>query len=238
MSVDKPRFANGECGENAAPYVLGALTEGEHEAFARHLASCAVCREEVDSLQMVAASLPATAPQVAAPPELKQRVMSEVYDSARRARENDAQTTRERSRRARPRWRPVLVTLGAGLVAILALAIVLATGGGGGAGEPRLIRAHVTAPGASASVLVSDGRAQLALARMPQVRPGRVYEVWVRRAGAPAPTDALFTVAANGDATVAVPGSIAGVKELLVTSEPLGGSRVPTTSPVIVAKIT
>jgi hypothetical protein len=48
---------------------------------------------------------------------------------------------------------------------------------------------------------------------------------------------ALFTVTTRGDATVGVPGSIAGVKLIMVTSEPLGGSRVPTTSPVIVAHV-
>ena len=43
---------------------------------------------------------------------------------------------------------------------------------------------------------------------MPQAAPGRVYEVWVKRAGLPQPTDALFTVSSAGDASVGVPGSI------------------------------
>ena len=72
---------------------------------------------------------------------------------------------------------------------------------------------------------------------MPQAGAGRVYEVWTKRAGAPAPTDALFTVTGGGKATVAVPGGVSGVKEILVTSEPLGGSRVPTRTPVIVARV-
>ena len=45
---------------------------------------------------------------------------------------------------------------------------------------------------------------------MPQTAPRRVYEVWVKRSGAPQPTDALFTVTAAGDATVGVPGSVRG----------------------------
>ena len=85
---------------------------------------------------------------------------------------------------------------------------------------------------------LSGGHAQLTLAHMPQSGPGRVYEVWIERTGAPAPTDTLFTVTSSGSATVGVPGSVAGVKEVLVTSEPLGGSRVPTTAPVVVAKLT
>ena len=72
---------------------------------------------------------------------------------------------------------------------------------------------------------------------MPQAAPQRVYEVWVKRAGPPRATDALFTVSRAGDATVAVPGGVAGVRTVLVTSEPRGGSSAPTSSPVIVANL-
>src|ERR1700733_10063494 len=97
--------------------------------------------------------------------------------------------------------------------------------------------AEATPRGADASLHVSDGRAQLDVSGMPQTPPQRVYEVWVKRSGAPQPTDALFTVTAHGDATVGVPGSVRGVKVIMVTSEPLGGSKAPTTSPVIIARL-
>jgi hypothetical protein len=114
--------------------------------------------------------------------------------------------------------------------------VVLAPVGGGGT---RVIRAEVLVPRASASLRVSDGHAQLSIAGMPQSAPGRVYQVWTKRSpsGRPVPTDALFTVAADGAASVGVPGSVAGDSEVLVTSEPLGGSRVPTRQPVIVARV-
>jgi hypothetical protein len=66
---------------------------------------------------------------------------------------------------------------------------------------------------------------------------GRVYEVWLKGAGAPQPADALFTVSASGDATVGVPGVVPGIREVMVTAEPLGGSRTPTGRPVIVAHL-
>jgi anti-sigma-K factor RskA len=72
---------------------------------------------------------------------------------------------------------------------------------------------------------------------MPATTPGRVYELWIKRSGAPAPTDALFTVSRAGTASVGVPGSVAGVRVLMVTSEPLGGSPAPTREPVVVAAI-
>jgi anti-sigma-K factor RskA len=236
MSAYDHRGGDGECGGNAAPYVLGALTKAEHEAFALHLVSCAVCREEVAALESVAASLPAAAPQIDAPPELKKRVMSAVYEDAERdqaSHVDDARTSVARRRRA---WWPAFAPLAIASACIVALVVVLATSSGTG-GESKLIRARVSAPGASASVLVSGAHAQLTIANMPQSPPGRVYQVWIERSRTPAPTNALFTVSSRGSATVGVPGSITGVKELLVTSEPLGGSRVPTRAPVITAKL-
>jgi hypothetical protein len=118
------------------------------------------------------------------------------------------------------------------------LAVVLAgSGGGSGAARARLVHAQVLAPTGTATIHLSEGHAQLDVADMPQTTPNRVYEVWLKRNGAPQPTDALFTVSSSGDATVGVPGSVNGVSEILVTSEPRGGSRVPTRSPVIVARL-
>lgn len=226
MSVDEPRIDADGCGGNAAPYVLGALTDDEHEAFRRHMQSCAVCREEVAALALVAAALPASAPQVSAPPELKRRVMSSVREDARRRRSVES----SRVGLAWPRWRPALAA--GALAAVIALAVIAIVSGGNGGGT-RVIRAQVHAPNARASLRVSGGHAELSIAGMPQSAPGRVYEVWIKRGGAPLPTDALFTVAADGAATVGVPGGVSGVREVLVTSEPRGGSRAPT-SPVLI----
>jgi anti-sigma-K factor RskA len=249
MSIDQRDFDPELCGDSAAPYVLGALTEPEHEAFRRHLDSCAVCREEVAALQVVASALPAAAPQLSAPPELKRRLMASVHgdlarDSAatrqpglRPARARSAAASaRARPALAWPRWRPLLAPAGAlAAVAVAVVAIVvLSSGGGGGA---RLIRAEVTVPRASASLHVSAGHAQLDVSGMPQTPAARVYEVWVKRSGAPQPTDALFTVTTAGNATVDVPGGLQGVEVIMVTSEPRGGSKVPTSAPVIVAHL-
>jgi hypothetical protein len=95
----------------------------------------------------------------------------------------------------------------------------------------------VLAPGASGFVRVSGGHAELTLSGMPQTTPGRVYELWVKTTGAPKPTDALFTVTSAGRATVGVPGGVAGVRDVLVTSEPAGGSLAPTRQPIVVAAL-
>jgi anti-sigma-K factor RskA len=240
MSVDEPRIGPEPCGANAAPYVLGALTEAEHENFRRHLESCAVCREEVAALQVAADALPAAAPQVPAPRQLRDRVMSDVREDARRRQAGTSAATStqvragSRAARSRLRWRPNLAVavLAAVVVALAVIAIVP-----GGEPGTRTIRAQVRVSGARASLSVSGESGQLRIAGMPQAGPGRVYEVWRQGSGAPQPTDALFTVSSAGDATVGVPGGVARVRQVLVTSEPLGGSRVPTRTPLIIAHL-
>jgi Anti-sigma-K factor rskA/Putative zinc-finger len=254
VSVEDHDIGPPLCGDNAAPYVLGALGEQEHEAFARHLDSCAVCREEVAALQVVASALPAAAPQLSAPRELKRRVMASVREDLG---QGQLRSSSEAAESAHPPWRrpintsrrpfgtsrrplassrrrPVLVS--AALAAVVVVLAVIALAPGGGGGGTRVIRAQAPA-GADVWLRVSDGHAQLDISGMPRTPPQRVYEVWVKRSGAPQPTDALFTVTAEGDATVAVPGSVAGVKVVMVTAEPLGGTKVPTSSPVIVANV-
>ena len=239
MSAEDPRIAPEGCGGNAAPYALGALTEEEHRAFVVHMQSCAVCREEVASLQVVTDALPASAPQVSAPRELKRRVMSSVHEDAQRRRAADSRSRGgERSAaRSRLSWRPAFAASALAAAVVIALAVIAFTSSGTSGGGTRVIRAEVIPARASALLKVSGGHAELKVADMPQTARGRVYEVWVKRSGGPLPTDALFTVARNGAATVAVPGGVRGVKEVMVTSEPQGGSSAPTTLPLIIAHV-
>jgi anti-sigma-K factor RskA len=219
------------CEENAGPYVLGALTEEEHERFVRHLTSCAVCREEVAALQLVADALPAVAPPRSATPALKRQVMATIRAEAV---ESGAPTSARSRSPLRRRPALGLAVAVAAVIAIVAIAIV---SGGSNGPSNRVIKAQVLAPHASVLLRLSGGHAELDLANMPQTEPNRVYEVWVKRTGAPQPTDALFTVTSKGAATVGVPGSVSGVKQILVTSEPVGGSQAPTRTPVIVANL-
>jgi anti-sigma-K factor RskA len=227
----------GGCDENAAPYVLGALDQEEYEAFESHLATCTVCREEVAALQLVADALPVVAPQLSAPSELKSRIMATVQSEAgwQRSLEPQAQrhVSQRRSRLGARAWRPAAAVA----AVVAALAIVAVSLQSRGHVATRTIRAQVSAPHASASLRVGGGHAELNVVGLPQTPSDRVYEVWIKRGGAPAPTNALFTVTAAGRATVSVPGDVTGVKQVMVTSEPLGGSRVPTRAPVIIATI-
>jgi anti-sigma-K factor RskA len=219
------------CGGNAAPYVLGALTEQEHEDFRTHLETCAICREEVAALQVVAANLPAAAPQVSAPPELKRRVMASVKEDAR-VRIGETAPARP-SRRTGFGWRPAFAAVAVAAAIALAVILLVPSGGSG----TRVVSAQVTPPQASASLRVSGDHAELDVVGMPQLPPGHVYEVWVQRAGALHPTNALFGVTHSGSASVNVPGGAADAQAVLVTAEPQGGSAVPTSMPVITARL-
>jgi hypothetical protein len=88
--------------------------------------------------------------------------------------------------------------------------------------------------GAHASLHRVGTRADLQVSGMPQPPIGEVYEVWLDRLGAqPQATDSLFTVTSSGSASVDVPGGLHGVADVMVTTEPLGGSMSPTSLAVL-----
>jgi len=220
---------------DAAAYVLGALEDPE--SYREHLATCAACREEVAELERVVDLLPATVPRAAASGELRARIMASVRSEAellRAAGERaDQPPTRTRGIFARPLWLPAGATaLAAGLAAALILAL------GGGSSSPVRVRAAVLSPseGGAHAVLIERGRrGELVVRGMRQAPAGDVFQVWLKRGASaqPQPTDALFGVTHGGDASVAVPGDLRGVTEILVTHEPVGGSRHPTSAPLL-----
>lgn len=224
MSADRdPR-----CGEDVAPYALGALPDAEARDFERHLRECSLCQTDLETLRPAVDALPLSVEAVEPPAELRRRIM-DVVDAdvkARRAAERASQTT----------WfslRP--------MTALAAACVVLAAGVGVGTAltgdEIRTVPGQVELAGASAAVEVEDNSGKLVVEGMPQAPVGRVYQVWLRRGdGAPQPTDALFEVR-DGKAQVAVPGDMSEVDEVLVTHEPHGGSSRPSQAPAIAVSL-
>jgi anti-sigma-K factor RskA len=233
--------------DSAGAYLLGALPDDEVAAFEAHLAACETCRAEVDALQVAVDALPMTAPQIAPPAALKDRIMVEVRREAALLAAAGPEADRPPAAAPEPRRRRrFTLTLPAPLAAALAagaLAVGVAVGGAvfGGGGGTRTVTAsvdHARAPRASAQLQIHDGHAVLVVQGMPAPRGGRVYEVWLQRSsGAVVPTNALFTPRTDGAATTSVAQSLAGVEQVLVSSEPPGGSLQPTTKPVIAARV-
>ena len=72
---------------------------------------------------------------------------------------------------------------------------------------------------------------------MPQRPADRVYEVWVERARRGRPDRCAVHGLKRGSASVDVPGDLRDAQAVMVTAEPLGGSRKPTSAPVILARL-
>jgi anti-sigma-K factor RskA len=223
--------------DDAGPWVLGALAEGDAMRFALHLETCTHCRVEVAELQVVADVLPMAAPQVVPPPELKSRIMSVVNAEAELLRAAGPEADRVPEPRGRGRERGGLagwlgrirpVPAAALATAVLAIGIVvgvLATGGDTGT-----TTFPGTSPkGAQVALRVADDRGRLDFQKMPAPPAGRVYQVWlVSGKDKPRPTHALFSVSKDGTASVEIPESLKGTDQVLVSDEPPNGSDHPT----------
>jgi hypothetical protein len=95
------------------------------------------------------------------------------------------------------------------------------------------------APGVAhaTGVLERDGDSGiLRVQGMPSLASDQVYEVWVRRDGRLAPSS-LFVPRSNHTADAAVPGKLNGANAVLVTKEPSGGSRRPSSPPLLSVKL-
>ena len=179
-------------------------------------------------------ALPMAAVQQPVPRGLKRRVMREVK----------RQPKPSRVRQPRMGWRLSTVRLtprtalaGFGVLAVVAAAGITALEvPGSGAG--RLITAQVSGISGSAQLKLVDNHGELVVRHLTRPGAGKVYEVWVKTAtGAAVPASVLFGVSADGDADVSLPRSLSGISTVMVTPEPLGGTPVPTHTPVITAQL-
>jgi len=238
-------------------YALGACTPDEQDGLREHMHHCPTCTADLLELGAAREALLTSVPRAAAPPELKSRVMQQVRAdaelfSAAKARESGqppaARADARPERRERRSWwrMPVPLAVAGACAVVLAVGGVLGGtlvgGEDGGSSSTRTVSAQVDsaqAPGASGRLVVSEsGGSQLVVTGMPAPGRGRVYEVWLLSgAGAPRPAGALFSVDHRGQGSAAVPGSLKGVDQVLVTSEPAGGSQQPTRTPVLAAQV-
>lgn len=234
MTPGDPSARPPDCGNDAAPYVLGALEPAEALAFARHMQSCTVCRDEVAALAPALDALPASVPRHEASPALRRRVMQAVRSEPKAARATAPPP--QRSRRgwtlgaARVLPRPAVA---AALAIAIAFVVVVVRDTGSGVSATRVIQATV----GHAQLRVAGGHCELTVDHLPPAPPDRVYELWLQRGSRTPVPSTLFAVTSRGTAVLGVPGGLSGVTRVLVTVEPSGGSRVPTTPAVIVTRV-
>ena len=228
--------------DDAASYVLRAMPDGEWESYRDHVARCDVCAAKIAELGFVSDALLNGVPQLTAPPEIRNRVMSVVRAESELLRAAGPQADRPPAERESRRLRLLRLRP---WPAIAVASALLALGVGGGAllvggtdPQARTIACAKAPGGASCRLRVAGDSATLVVGGMEAPPAGRIYQVWLARRGAttPEPTEALFSVR-EGRATVDVPGDLRNVRQVLVTHEPLGGSAVPTRLPLIAARL-
>jgi hypothetical protein len=230
--------------EEVAAYAIGGLDPDRVEELEGHLAGCKRCQEELRWLSPAVRALPEAVERHAPPPELKQRLMAEVRVDA--AAEGERARAEERREGAKARggfgewlrglrvggltWKPL-----AGLaLAILVIAggVGYAVGSGGGSGGAHTTEVPVAANGIGAKVVTEDDRGELHLTGVDPLPRGRVLEAWVERDGIVEPVPALFAPDQAGRASTTIE-SMKGVTAVMVTREPAGGSKKPTTKPFV-----
>lgn len=220
--------------DDLAAHALGGLDEREEAALRRHLEECEDCRARLRWLRPAIDLLPRTVEQLEAPPGLGQRLMATVRAEA------PPMIRREASRPTRGRpweglWRPA--------IAVGAAALIVAGAIGGyllrQPDEPSRVTAARPLAGAgsvAATLERRDDSAILTMSELPPLRPGEVYEVWIQRGDEMEPSS-LFVPDRDRSAAAAVPGPLEGADAVLVTREPRGGSRRPTSRPLLRAQL-
>ncbi len=231
-------------------YVLDALDELERRQFERHLVECPDCAREVEELRATAAVL-GTAVAEPPPDHLRRHVLEQV---ARTRQEPPGMTSRATARRT-VRW-GLRLTAAAAVLAVLAAiglgAAALHTQHQLTAVQDELVQlqnsnapiarvlsapdtraANATAAGGgNAIMLVSHqlNEAVLVVSNMPSPPADHVYQVWLM---GPNPPHSAGLLSAG---TVVPPlafSGLPGAQQIGVTVEPAGGSKQPTTNPIM-----
>jgi anti-sigma-K factor RskA len=220
-------------------YLLGALQPEEAERYREHIQGCESCRRELDELQPAISALRTGTP-ARADEALRGRIMAQVRSEAALLNAAGAkadQVATSVTKRRAPRLASLAAT--AAIAAAVTVGAVLIASGS--SPSPRVTQALVaaSAPNGRAELRQTGTHAELVISNLPQPPTGKIYQVWLARADeAPKPTNALFSVNTAGSASVDVPGDLEHVQRLMVTAEPAGGSRHPTSPPIITATLT
>jgi anti-sigma-K factor RskA len=213
--------------DELAAYLLGALEPGEAAELERHLAGCEACRTELEWLRPAVQLLPESVERVEAPPELRGRLMEQVRSEAERA------PAPSRGRRwSIGGWslRPVAGLAALVLVVAAVAAYAIGSGDSGGGNTTTVVAGH--SPGVVAQVVRDGGSGTLHLTNLHQLPSDKVLQAWVERDGRVVSAKTLFVPNQDGTASATID-DMEGVKVVMVTAEPRGGSVQPTSAPIV-----
>ena len=237
-------------------YALDAVPDGRQAGFWKHLARCPSCAEEVRGLRETAARL-AMATAITPPPGMRPRVLA----GAQRARQLPP-PGRNLLARAGTRTGPRPLTLSrAGLTAgVLALAAAVALLFVTRASANRQLRQAQANSSAVAAVLAApDARIESApatiggtvtavtaareheavvtAANIPTLPRASAYQLWVMTPSGTARSAGLLQATSPGSAASLLASGVRPGDRLDITVEPAGGTRQPTTTPVVIIPV-
>jgi anti-sigma-K factor RskA len=223
-------------------FVLGALPEEERREFEEYLAAHPERQAEIDELGAVAGLLALSPHEQEPPPRLRRNIIDVVEAEAQRPR------AQPRSGLARMREFLDVRNLALGAAALLVIGLfswnVLLQGQiqdlQDQAQSPQAPQVVVldgsgAARQAKVEVMVHDDQAVLMADDMPPVPEDRTCQIWVIENEVPKPSG-IFEPD-DGPIAVVVENSVDRGDTIAVTLEPEGGSRKPTTEPMLAARL-
>lgn len=211
--------------EDLAAYMLGALEDDEAAELERHLEGCKRCEEEMRWLEPAVQVLPESVDRHEPPRALREALMGEVRGDVREAQARSGAT---RSRR----WL-LKPAMGFAALALLVAGVggyEVGNGGSGGSSGASTVERQVG--GIDVKMVREGDSGTLELSGVHQLPPNKVLEAWVEREGQVEAVPALFVPDRNGQAETRI-ADMNGVKVVMVTEEPQGGSESPTAEPII-----
>ena len=218
--------------DDLAAYALGALEEPEAARLEAHLEGCDECRRHLRWLEPAVDVLPRTVEQVEPPAQLRAALMDAVRAEAPdtgRARPHAAGWWR---RLGTSMWRPATAVAATAMLIVGVVAGYLVAEPGGGGTTTFEAQAMPNAPDASGTLARDGSSGILRVEHMPTLAASQVYEVWIQRDGELEPSS-LFVPRSDRSADAAIPERLDGADAVLVTKEPRGGSKQPTTPPLL-----
>ncbi len=248
--------------ELAAAYALDALEPDEMRAMEEHMRTCPSCRTAVAEMRSVVAMLPYTVEPVEPPPALKQQLFERIHAEAQPAPvpfRTEADPRTEVRKRRGGFWSSLFTNSRLPVLASVA-SLVLALGMGWVAwqqhnraveAESQLARlsevhqittayqtqvAQMRHKGMQARLYVvpNHSEAYIVIAGLPELPPGRSYQIWLKPPGENAqPVSAGVFDENTGKWLLEANRPVNSYDWIGITVEPEGGSPRPTSEPLM-----
>ena len=242
--------------DDVAAYALGTLGGADAARVRAHLRECETCRKEYQALASAAATIALSAEGPEPGKMLKARIMREVRSA-------EAPAPAAAQRTATPMWPAYLVAAACFAVAValslfnlslleqlhsaqskLALSQERSSGLSHDLAAERSTVADLMDESArrldvpNGQIVVVRDRVYITMHDMPQPPKGKVYQAWSLPKGSKTMVPAqTFVPDAQGVAVIALPVDAATTSAVAVSIEPDGGSKQPTTKPVVVQQL-